>query len=44
MPESLQLLTVDGLISVYGSGFALTVACWAMGAKIGIVIQTIRKL
>lgn len=44
MPEELQILTIEGLTSVYGAGFVLTLACWAMGAKIGVAIQAIRKL
>lgn len=44
MPESLTLLTVEGVISVYTSAFMLTVACWFMGLKIGVAIGVIRKL
>ena len=44
MPESLTTLTVEGLISVYTAAFMLTVAAWAMGWKIGVVIGVIRKL
>lgn len=44
MPESLTQLTVDGVISVYTTAFLLTVAAWALGMKIGIVISAIRKL
>ena len=44
MPESLTLLTVEGVISVYTSAFLLTVACWAIGMKIGVAIGVIRKL
>lgn len=44
MPESLTTLTVEGVISVYTSAFLLTVACWAIGMKIGVGIGVIRKL
>jgi hypothetical protein len=44
MPESLATLTVDGVISVYTSGFLLTVTAWFMGMKIGVAIGVIRKL
>lgn len=44
MPETLTTLTVDGLISVYTAGFMLTVAGWALGWKIGVVVGVIRKL
>lgn len=44
MPDTLQLLTVDGVITVYTAGFMLTVAGWAMGWKIGVVIGVIKKL
>lgn len=44
MPESLQLLSVDQITQVYGAGFVLTLAAWALGAKIGIAISVIRKL
>lgn len=44
MPESLTTLTVDGVITVYTAGFMLTVAGWALGWKIGVIIGVIRKL
>lgn len=44
MPAELQQLTVQGLITVYTSGFMLTVAAYAVGVKIGVVISAIRKL
>lgn len=44
MPETLQLLTVDGVITVYTAGFMLTVAGWAMGWKIGVAIRAIKKM
>lgn len=44
MPESLTSLTVDGVISVYTASFLLTVAAWALGMKIGVVITAIRKI
>lgn len=44
MPESLTALTVDGVITVYTSAFLLTVAAWALGMKIGVVLGVIRKL
>lgn len=44
MPESLTLLTVDGVTSVYSSAFLLTVAAWALGLKIGVAISAIKKL
>lgn len=44
MPESLTTLTVDGVITVYTSAFLLTLACWALGMKIGIALGVIKKL
>jgi len=44
MPEALQVMTTDQVIEVYTSGFLLTVAAWALGMKIGVVISAIRKL
>ena len=44
MPESLTTLTVDGVISVYTAAFLLTVAAWAMGMKIGVAINVIRRM
>lgn len=44
MPDTLQLLTVDGVITVYTAGFMLTVAGWAMGWKIGVAIGVIKKM
>ncbi|MGH8645748.1 MAG: hypothetical protein ACREX4_15320 [Gammaproteobacteria bacterium] len=44
MPEELQLLTVEGVISVYTSAFLLTVASWALGMKIGVALGVIKKL
>lgn len=44
MPESLVTLTVEGVISVYTSGFLLTVAAWAVGMKISVAIGAIKKL
>lgn len=47
-PDSLMQListvSTDGITAVYMSGFVLTLAIWALGAKIGFVIKTIRKL
>ncbi|MGH9875014.1 MAG: hypothetical protein ACRD9S_21370 [Pyrinomonadaceae bacterium] len=44
MPESLQVLTVEGVISVYTAGVLLTIAGYMLGMKIGIVIGVIRKI
>lgn len=44
MPESLTALSVDGVITVYTSGFLLTVAAWAMGMKIGVALGLVRKI
>lgn len=44
MPDALTVLTVDGLISVYTAGFMLTVAGWALGWKIGVVLNVIKRL
>lgn len=44
MPETLTQLSIEGVTTVYVSGFLLTVAAWAIGMKIGVVISVIRKL
>lgn len=44
MPEELTTLTVEGVISVYTAAFMLTVAAWALGWKIGVVVGVIKKL
>lgn len=44
MPETLTTITAEGLTSVFGMGFMLTVAGWALGFKIGIAIGVIKKL
>ena len=38
----ISTVTTDGIAAVYASGFILTLAIWAIGAKIGIAIQAIR--
>ncbi len=40
----ISTVNTDGIAAVYASGFILTLAIWAIGAKIGIVIQTIRSV
>lgn len=42
--KMISTVNTDGISAVYASGFVLTLACWALGAKIGIVISAIRKL
>lgn len=44
MPESLTVITVEGLTTVFTSGVMLTIACWAIGMKIAVVIGAIKKL
>lgn len=42
--QVISTVNVEGISAVYASGFLLTLAIWALGAKIGAVIQVIRKL
>lgn len=42
--QMISAVNPEGISAVYASGFVLTLACWALGAKIGIVISAIRKL
>lgn len=42
--QMISTVNVEGISAVYASGFLLTLAIWALGAKIGAVIQVIRKL
>jgi hypothetical protein len=44
MPESLQVLTVEGVISVYTAGVLLTIAGYMMGMHIGVALGVIRKI
>lgn len=47
MEAAIQLLssvTFESLTAVYGSGFILTFAAYAVGLKVGIVLSAIRKL
>jgi len=44
LPESLQVLSVEGVSSVYAAGFMLTVAAWALGLKIAVAIGLIKKV
>ena len=42
--QVISTVNVEGISAVYASGFLLTLAIWALGAKIGVAIQVIRKL
>lgn len=41
--QVISTVNAEGISAVYASGFVLTLAVWALGAKIGVVIQAIRK-
>lgn len=41
--QVISTVNAEGISAVYASGFVLTLACWAIGAKIGIAVQAIRK-
>lgn len=42
--STISTLTAEGVSTVYGMGFMLVVASWAIGAKIGIALGVIKKL
>lgn len=41
--QIISTVNAEGISAVYASGFVLTLAIWALGAKIGIAVQAIRK-
>lgn len=44
MPESLQVLTVEGVLSVYTAGVLLTIAVYVAGMHIGVALGVIRRM
>lgn len=44
MPESLMVVTVQGIASVSTAGFVLTFAAWALGLKLAIALGVVRRI
>lgn len=42
--QMISTVNVEGISAVYASGLLLTLAIYALGMKVGVAIQAIRKL
>lgn len=44
MPESLMVVTVEGIASVATAGFVLTFGAWLLGMKLAIALGVVRRI